>query len=215
MKCFRRRWFPVRYRRTSPKKRRKSFAFLALGIAALWCGLSEWGLSFVSADLAQEAAKNYLISCMNRAVEEECEAQGMSFVTVNHGEAGTVSAISADAEALNRLKTGIVNRLSRSLNGKATVHIPLGSFSNVGVLNGRGPQVPLKLNLEGSADVSFQTAFDSAGVNQSCHRIVLWIRAKAYSQSRRFELQVEETTSTVLAETVIIGEVPEVALTGH
>ena len=40
------------------------------------------------------------------------------------------------------------------------------------------------------------------------------VTARAYSQSQRFEALVEEHTETVLAETVVVGEVPNVALTG-
>ena len=35
------------------------------------------------------------------------------------------------------------------------------------------------------------------------------VRARAYSQSRRFETSAETESVTVLAETVVVGEVPE------
>ena len=72
--------------------------------------------------------------------------------------------------------------------------------------------MPLTLGMEGSADLSFQTEFVSAGINQSCHRVTMVVKAQGFSQSSRFETQVEVETSTVLAETVLVGAVPEGAV---
>lgn len=181
----------------------------------LWETVSEAGLSAVSQELTEEAARGYLLSAMNQAVHEELQEGEGAFVFVSQSGSGDVSSVSANAAKLNALKTGVLSRLSKSLNGRITAYVPVGSLTNVGVLNGRGPKVPVKLNLEGSADVSFQTEFDSAGVNQSCHRITMTVKARAYSQSQRFETRVEEQTATVLAETIVIGDVPDVALAGN
>lgn len=181
----------------------------------LWETVSEAGLSAVSQELTEEAARNYLLSTINQAVNEELQEDAGSFVSVSQSGNGEVSSVSANAARLNNLKTGVLSRLSKALNGKVTAYVPVGSLTNVGILNGRGPKVPIKLNLESSADVSFQTEFDSAGVNQSCHRITMTVKARAYSQSQRFETRVEEQTVTVLAETVVVGAVPDVALAGN
>ncbi|RKJ38976.1 hypothetical protein D7X94_14205 [Acutalibacter sp. 1XD8-33] len=176
---------------------------LAVGI------LSEWALSAVSNELTQEAARGYVLDCMAQAVEAELDKEGEPFVTVERGPQGQVSMVRADPERLNRLKAGVLERLSASLRGRATVYVPVGSLTGVGLFNGRGFPVPIKLQLEGSALVEFSTDFTSAGVNQTCHRLVMTVRARAYSQSKRFEAWVEEETATVLAETLVVGEVPQ------
>ncbi len=214
MKYIWRRLFPARYRRTAGRKgKKRRIVLAAAAVLTLWGTVSEAGLSSVSQELTEEAARNYVLSAINRAVDEELQNGEGSFVSVTRSEGGSVSSVSANAARLNSLRAGALARLAKSLNGKVTAAVPVGSLTNVGVLNGRGPKVPLKLNLEGSADISFQTEFVSAGINQSCHRIVMTVKVKAYSQSERFETQVEEETATVLAETVVVGDVPDVALT--
>lgn len=216
MRYIQKRLFPARYRPTAGKKRKgRRIALAAAAVLLFWGTVSEAGLSAVSQELTEEAARSYLLSAINQAVNEELQEGEGSFVAVCKSGSGEVSAVSADAAKLNSLKTGVLSRLSKSLNGKVTAYVPIGSLTNVGILNGRGPKVPIKLNLESSADISFQTEFDSAGVNQSCHRITMTVKARTYSQSRRFETRVEAQTATVLAETVIIGDVPNVALTGN
>ncbi len=181
----------------------------------LWSALSEAGLSAVSPDFIEEATRNYLLASINQAVNEELLERDVSFVAVSPSGNGGVSSVTANAGELNSLKTGVLSRLSEFLNGKVSAYIPVGSLTNVGILNGRGPKVPIKLKLEGSADISFQTEFDSAGINQSLHRITMTVSARAYSQSRRFETEVEERTATVLSETVVVGTVPEVTVIGN
>lgn len=203
---------PRRYRRA--QGRLKFLLLLLTGILLLAVGLSEAGLGGVSSELTQEAARGYILDSVTQAVQAELDAETESFVTVQKSEAGGVSLVTADAQRLNRLKAGVLERLAPALRGQATVYVPVGSLTGVGLLNGRGFPVPIKLRLEGSAVVEFSSDFASAGVNQTCHRLVMTVRAQAYSQSRRFETAVEAETSTVLAETLVVGEVPKL-MTGQ
>lgn len=212
MRYINRRRFPARYRRSGGGKKGRRIFFALAAAAALWLAVSEIGLSSISEELTQEAARGYLLASINRAVEEQLREGESSFVAVGRDESGQVSQVSADAGELNRLKSGVLSRLERLLDGRVTAYVPIGSLTNLGILNGRGPKVPVRLKLEGSADAEFQTEFVSAGVNQSCHRITMTVTARAYSQSKRFEAEVEESTATVLAETVVVGRVPQVAL---
>lgn len=133
-------------------------------------------------------------------------------MTIERDGEGEPVAVQADTAALNELRLQVLGTLEESLNGSVTVEVPVGSLTGVALLNGRGFPVPLTLGMEGSADLSFQTEFVSAGINQSCHRVTMVVKAQGFSQSRRFETQVEVETSTVLAETVLVGAVPEGAV---
>ncbi|MCH5352394.1 MAG: sporulation protein YunB [Acutalibacter sp.] len=213
MRYILRRCFPARYRTAGRGKKRRKLLVLVVSVLLLWGILSETGLSSVTQELTETVTRGYLLSAIQQAVKEELQVEERDFVAVNRTGSGEISAVSADVTALNDLKAGILLRLSKSLNGKATAHIPIGSLTNIGIFNGRGPKVPVKLKLEGTADIVFRTEFSSAGINQSCHRITMTVTATAYSQSNRFEARVTDKTETVLAETVLVGEVPDAALT--
>ena len=208
-----RRKFPRRYKKSRSRFRSAVTVLAVLALALT--GVSELALSAVTPELTQEAARGYMLDCVAQAVEAELETDPAPFVTIERGADGQVSLVSTDPERLNRLRAGVLERLSKTLRGQATVFIPIGSLTGVGLLNGRGFPVPVKLQLEGSAVAEFSTDFVSAGVNQTCHRLTMTVRARAYSQSRRFETSAETETVTVLAETLVVGEVPEfVAETG-
>ena len=179
---------------------------LAVGGAAFFF----FFLGSVSQELTQEAARGYALSCVNQAVESALEESG-EFVTVERDEQGNPLAVHTDTTALNTLRAQVLAQLEDSLNGSVTVDVPAGSLTGIALLNGRGFPVPLTLRMEGSADLAFESEFGSAGINQSCHRITMVVTVQLYSQSQRFETQVHLETSTVLAETVLVGQVPQTA----
>lgn len=203
----------LRLSRRGGRRRGGGKALLAFAAALLAGGLSfsEWGLGSISEELTQEAARAYVLAQVNQAVEEAL-AQPRPFVTIERDGEGEPVAVQADTAALNELRLQVLGTLEESLNGSVTVEVPVGSLTGVALFNGRGFPVPLTLGMEGSADLSFQTEFVSAGINQSCHRVTMVVKAQGFSQSRRFETQVEVETSTVLAETVLVGAVPEGAV---
>lgn len=201
----------VRYCR-APQKRRSLIRRLCALLTVLmifWAVLCELALSAVTPQLVEEAVRSYVLSCMNRAVAEQLDDFEESFVTVTEQD-GTVSLLQMDQSAMNTLKANVAEVLEKSINRNAAVSIPIGSLCGVKLLNGRGPAVPLKLHLEGGVSVSFRSELTTAGVNQSCHRVLLELTVSACSQSKKFPAQITECTETVLSETVIVGEVPGV-----
>lgn len=204
-----RKKFPRRYRGGGKKRRWAVWLVLAVIVIAVFC---ERAISGVSPELIEEAARGYVLECISEAVDAEMEEDKGPFVNVEKGSEGQVSLVSADQERLNSLRAGVLERLSHSLKGRATVYVPVGSLTGVGLFNGRGFPVPVKLQLEGSAIVEFSTEFTGAGMNQTCHRLVMTVRARAYSPSKCFETSVETETTTVLAETMVVGEVPKMNL---
>lgn len=200
-----------RLRRTRKKGWGRVLLLLAGALLAGGTAFSEWGLGSVSEELTREAARGYVLSCVNQAVEQALE-EPRSFVTVERDGEGRPLAVHTDAAALNQLRLQVLEALEKTLNGSARVEVPAGSLTGVALLNGRGFPVPLALRLEASADLSFHTQFQSAGINQSCHRVTMEVAVQAFSQSQRFQTQVEVETTTVLAETVLVGAVPEAVL---
>ncbi|WP_304584250.1 sporulation protein YunB, partial [Acutalibacter muris] len=171
-----RKKFPRRYRGGGKKRRWAVWLVLAVIVIAVFC---ERAISGVSPELIEEAARGYVLECISEAVDAEMEEDKGPFVNVEKGSEGQVSLVSADQERLNSLRAGVLERLSHSLKGRATVYVPVGSLTGVGLFNGRGFPVPVKLQLEGSAIVEFSTEFTGAGMNQTCHRLVMTVRARA------------------------------------
>ena len=182
------------------------FAFILFTVLLL----SEIGISSISQELTQEAAVKHIISSVNSAVEKKLKKSEQGyFVHITRDSSGNVTSVEADAKKLNEFKTEITDAAIKKLNGRHRVGIPAGSLTNIRILNGRGFSVPVKHNFEGTADITFESAFYSAGINQSCHRITMKVTSSVFSQSRKFKESAEHTTEFIISETIIVGSVPE------
>mgnify|MGYP000727200741 CR=1 FL=1 len=66
-----------RFRYTRKKGRGKALLLLAAAVHR-GTALSEWGLGSISEELTQEAARGYVLSCVNQAVAQALEKSRLS-----------------------------------------------------------------------------------------------------------------------------------------
>lgn len=189
---------------------RRIAAFLG-GCALLLGVLTELLLNRVTPELTQRAAQDYLSARAAQAVTELLaqEAGEARYTRIQRDSSGKINSIQMDSAALNRLKSALIRELGEQLRGPARVWIPAGSFLDAAVFNGRGIPLPLTLSFESSTAVRFESVLTSAGINQSCHRIVMKLSVEMTSQSRKIEAAGSYETDFVVSETVIVGEVPQ------
>ena len=71
-----------------------------------------------------------------------------------------------------------------------------------------GPKISSKISLCGSVITDITSEFDSSGINQTIHRIVVKINSDVSVMLPSFTTTVNVNTSICIAETVIVGIVP-------
>ena len=123
---------------------------------------------------------------------------------------GKVVSLHADAAKLNALRLAVGDAVADALGESpaSSVKISLGSL--VGELfAGRGISVSVKLDSVGTVDVDFSSEFISAGINQTLHRITMKVVVSFTMLVATYRVESQSTCSFNLAETVIVGDVPE------
>ena len=162
--------------------------------------------------IAAIQAQNYAAGVLNSAIGGALDS-GITYdsmVETSRDSEGRITSIQTDALAQNRLRTDIASRTSAALSGVGynKIVIPLGTITGLDMLVGRGPGIHLNVSMIGSTSVDFSSEFSSAGVNQTKHRIILSasVRVGVFYQSETIESGY--STSVVIAETIIVGEVP-------
>ena len=88
--------------------------------------------------------------------------------------------------------------------------IPIGTLIGGNLFHGLGPALSLKVTLAGNVQADFKSTFESAGVNQTRHRIYLSVGTSVYSFLPGINSTTDISTDVLVAETVIVGEVPQV-----
>ena len=117
--------------------------------------------------------------------------------------------MSTDTKALTAFRAELTEALAKKMEDfRVQLHIPLGSVIGRGMLSGRG--IPLKLYVIGAGGllVDTESVFESAGLNQTCHRVYVTVCVDLTLLYHGKTDTVTVTTKVLASETVIVGEVP-------
>ena len=127
---------------------------------------------------------------------------------------GQIESLSADAAAMNQLRLQAVSRVTEALSREtgAAVAIPLGSLLGSSLFWARGPAIPVHALTAGTAHGEFESTFTEAGINQTLHRIELVLTVPVTILLPGGPAGVEVTARVTVAETVIVGRIPETYL---
>lgn len=159
-------------------------------------------------------AKIKSVSTINEAVMQELGREDVSYndlISVERGTDGNVLSITTNMLRMNELKAKMISNIQQKLGNDtyATVGVPLGTLIGGDIFHGRGPKIPLKAALSGNVSADFNSSFESAGINQTKHQIYLDVRTSVYSFLPGFKTTTDVETNILVAETVIVGAVPQ------
>jgi len=119
--------------------------------------------------------------------------------------------LTIDTYRLRKAQTALTAQLQKRLTGRAVLWVPLGSLTDIALLNGRGPKIPVILSTVCAADLAFESAMASAGINRTQVRISLRITAEVSSLSVTFPGTISVAVSYPVYESVHEGAVPQIA----
>lgn len=131
-------------------------------------------------------------------------------VDIQKDDDGKILAISTDMKKVNSLKSFMTMSIQEKLNSMdiPKVKIPVGTFTGTEILNGRGPKISIDVSTSGCVDVDFKSEFVSAGINQTKHRLYLDVSTEVFALIPGYPVATVVSTSILIAETIIVGEVP-------
>lgn len=139
-----------------------------------------------------------------------------SLIDINYDNSGNIVSFSANQYEINTITREIIKETQQQLNtlGNDGVNLNIGTFSGIPFLIGKGPLVSLKLVPIGAVNGEFDSEFDSVGINITKHSLFLYVNIHVNIVMPIKNLEVYSTTQVLLAESVIIGKVPDVYLNG-
>ena len=87
--------------------------------------------------------------------------------------------------------------------------VPLGSVLLPELFSGQGPRVPVRIVSMLTSDADFSTRFSQAGINQTLQQVTMTVTVRVTMMTPVGTETTEVSTDTVIAETVIVGTVPD------
>ena len=142
------------------------------------------------------------------------EFKDIDLVSAEKDSNDKIVMVKADTVRLNTLATKISLKGQDELEkmGKVGFKIPLGYVSKVSILSYLGPDIIVKMRPIGRVEVSYESVFESAGINQT--RLKIYMNVKSTMQIiLPFESRDLEVVNNVpVCETIIVGEIPRTIL---
>ena len=138
-------------------------------------------------------------------------------VTIMRDNNGDIVMISSNAFEINQLSRELLDNAQNRLDsiGSEGVEVGLGTFTGLPILANVGPKVSIKMMPIGSIYSKFRSEFTSAGINQTNHKIYLTVETNVSIILPISEKRVQTKTELLIAESIIVGKIPEVYLNSN
>lgn len=149
---------------------------------------------------------------MNEAILEVlCSPEAQALLSVRASDEGHVSLLTADAGRLNLMGADCAIAAQKRIRdlGEQGVSVALGTVSGVPAFTGLGPKLSFRFTPVGTVRAAFHSEFYSAGINQTLHRITLELNATVRVVLPGKSSTVTVTAQAPVAESVIVGDVPD------
>lgn len=139
-----------------------------------------------------------------------------SLIDISYTASGDIASFTANQFEINSISREIVEQAQIEMQtlGDKGLNINLGTFSGIPFLIGRGPIINLKLTPIGAVSSNFESTFESVGINMTKHTLYLYINVHVNIVLPIKSYDIYTSNQVLLAESIIIGKVPEVYLNG-
>lgn len=197
---------------------RKVFAAICLVIIILSTNLvyryAEKAFQPVVTSLAVSQANSYAVNLINNAVMQVAKnnTDYSKLCIINKDDNGEILSINTNTKMINQIKLNTSAKLVELVNKAQyeTIKIPVGNLTKSHVLSGRGPKIPVRLLITGSPKTEIDNKFESAGINQTKHKISIVSTVEIEVILPYDNVKTTVSSETMLCETIIVGKIPNV-----
>ena len=171
----------------------------------------------VLTELAQTQVKNVTSDLINDAVDREIAEGTIQYDRLVYFEKdleGRITALKTNMGEINRLKTetlALINQEILDMDSSA-LGVPIGSLVLPEVFAGRGFSIPIEILAIRNSDASFSSSFSQAGINQTLQQMKMDVFVDVTVLILGSTESFTVTSQVVVAETVIVGQVPNTYL---
>lgn len=127
---------------------------------------------------------------------------------------GNITVMTADTLKLSEIATATVLKAQDELDkvNKIDVKVPIGHITKNNLFANYGPTVKVKVQPIGSITTKYLSEFESAGINQTRHKIYLETTTKVKLILPFQSSELEVISQIPIVETIIVGKVPSTAI---
>lgn len=168
-------------------------------------------------ELAETQVRNSTSDLINDAIDCQIETGNIQYDRIVFFEKdlnGKITALKTNMSEVNRLKTDTLNLINDEIMALDTsdLGIPIGSLLFPEFFAGRGFQIPVHILSIRNSDAGFESYFTEAGINQTLQQITMNVLVDVSILVLGRTESFTVSTQVVVAETIIVGQVPDTFL---
>ncbi|OPJ55496.1 sporulation protein YunB [Clostridium chromiireducens] len=163
-------------------------------------------------EMAGIMAKSQTLNIIN---EKSVEILSKEFdydqmIKIQKNNEGNIILVQADTIKLNYLAAKLSTECNKELSDmkNSEVKVPLGWLSDKSIFYNLGPKIAIGIEPMGNMSTSYESKFESAGINQTRHKIYLNVNAKIRLKLPMRNQDIEVTTQVPVSDTIIVGKTP-------
>lgn len=199
--------------RLGPKRRTNILLLLLIIAFAVFAVRAASYLRRLTGEMAMSDAIDMVTLAVNETVNRimaEGDYGYDYFVTIEKDNSGNVAAISANMSRINAVSARVLSEVvAAAENGVLDIRVPIGNLLGSNILMGKGPDVLIEVITLTSSFIDIENELVSTGINQAKHKIILKIDVDVDILIPWDVLTTRVESNVLIAETVIVGEVPE------
>lgn len=188
-------------------------SIVGIGLALIFITQLNSRIHPILLELALSQTSNHITAVIDNAVSEQAVAYS-DLVTLERSDSGDIVALCSNLAQANILRAQLLDAALNALDGLEAkeLKIPIGTIFDWDLFSGLGPDIKVRILYTGTASAEFENSFSTAGINQTRHQIIFKIDAdiSVLLPGRQYDKAV--STSVCVAETIIVGKVPETYL---
>lgn len=153
---------------------------------------------------------------VNRAIINEYSSQFNydEVIRVDKDSEGNIVMLKADTLRMNKIACDVALESQNELMKLGTVGIklPIGYITRNNILSYYGPNITIKMQPLGHVETKYSSEFESAGINQTRHKIYVKVKTTVRVIIPLKSNDIEVSNEVPIAETIIVGKTPNTAV---
>jgi sporulation protein YunB len=149
---------------------------------------------------------------INNVILEEYSKQFKyeDMIKVEKDISGNIVMVQADTINMSKIASQVALKSQNQIKeyGQVGVKIPLGYMFENNLLSSMGPDILIKMVPVGYVETKYLSEFESAGINQTRHKIYVEVRAKLRVLMFVGKSDIEVKCQVPVSETIIVGKIP-------
>jgi sporulation protein YunB len=135
-------------------------------------------------------------------------------IKIEKDELGNIVLLRADSLKLSKIASDVAMKSQKKLRdlGNAGIKLPMGYILKNNILAYFGPSITIKMQPIGYIETKYSSEFETAGINQTRHKVYVEIRTHVRVIIPLKSNDIEIKNEIPIFETIIVGKVPDNAI---